>query len=59
MGWRQAEVRVLLNETEEGSRAESWEMAEEAAAESLGCMRMKDLAVLDQSVLTKVGRELL
>ena len=29
-----------------------------AAAESSGCMRMKDMASLDQSDLMKVGKEL-
>eukprot|EP00977_Amphora_coffeiformis_P021363 scaffold9242_cov113-Amphora_coffeaeformis.AAC.1 len=55
MGCRRAEARALSKVTEAGSAAERREMAWVAAAESSGCMRMRDMPVLDQSVLRKEG----
>lgn len=58
MGWRQAEVRAVSKVTEVGSPGRRREVASWAASKFSGCMRIKDMAVLDQSVFTKVGREL-
>lgn len=44
--------------TDDGSPGVRSAMAMAAAAESSGCMRINDMPSLDQSVLTKVGREL-
>ena len=51
-------MRAVSNVTEAGLLWWSSCVARSAAAESSGCMRMKDMPDLDQSVFRKVGREL-
>ena len=58
MGCRRAEDRTVSNVTEAGSPWRRSSVAALPASESSGCMMMKDIPVLDQSVLINVGREL-
>ena len=48
----------MSNVTEAGSPWRRSSVAALPASESSGCMMMKDIPVLDQSVLINVGREL-
>ena len=47
---------VRSNCTVDGSEGLIVESNRRAASESSGCIRMKDIPVLDQSVFKKVGR---
>ena len=51
-------MRAVSKVTDDGSPWEKRAVAARAASESSGCIRMRDMPSLDQSVLRKVGREL-